>query len=65
MTSALHIICPHCDSINRAPREKLRERGKCGSCHRAFYEGRPAALDSAARFDKHAKGSDIPALVDF
>ena len=65
MTSALHIVCPHCDSINRVPRERLRERGKCGSCHRALYEGRPAALDSAARFDKHAKRSDIPVLVDF
>ena len=65
MTSALHIVCPHCDSINRVPRERLRERGKCGSCHRALYEGRPTALDSAARFDKHAKRSDIPALVDF
>ena len=24
MTSALHIVCPHCDSINRVPRERLR-----------------------------------------
>src|SRR6267154_2611431 len=65
MTSALHIVCPHCDSINRVPRERLRQRAKCGSCHRPLYEGRPAALDSAARFDKHAKHSDIPLLVDF
>jgi thioredoxin 2 len=47
------------------PRERLRQRAKCGSCHRPLYEGWPAALDSAARFDKHAKHSDIPLLVDF
>ena len=65
MTSALHIVCPHCDSINRVPRERLRDRGKCGSCHRPLYEGQPTALDSAARFDKHVNHSDIPLLVDF
>src|SRR5258708_9040215 len=65
MTSALHGVCPHCDSVNRLPRERLRDHAKCGSCHRALYEGRPAALDNAARFDKHARHSDIPLLVDF
>jgi thioredoxin 2 len=61
MTSALHIVCSHCDSINRVPRERMRQRGKCGSCHRPLY----AALNSPARFDKHANHSDIPLLVDF
>ena len=65
MAGALHIVCPHCDSINRVPRERLCDRGKCGSCHRPLYEGRPTALNSAARFDKHATRSDIPLLVDF
>ena len=65
MADALHIVCPHCDSINRVPRERLRQGGKCGSCHRPLHERRPAALNSAARFDKHAKHNDIPLLVDF
>jgi thioredoxin 2 len=65
MTSALLIVGPHCDSINRVPRERLRQRGKCGSCHRPLYEGLPVALNSAARFDKRANHSDIPLLVDF
>ena len=65
MASALHVVCPHCDAINRVPRERLRDGAKCGSCHRPLYEGRPAALDSVGRFDKHAKHSDIPLLVDF
>ena len=65
MSGVLHIVCPHCDSINRVPRERRRDHGKCGSCHRPLYEGRPTALNSAARFDKHSIHSDIPLLVDF
>jgi thioredoxin 2 len=65
MVEALKIVCPHCDTINRIPRERLGDRGRCGACHKPLYEGRPAALDSAARFDKHANHSDIPLLVDF
>jgi thioredoxin 2 len=65
MSGALHIVCPHCDAINRVPHERLRERGKCGSCHLPLFEGRPAALDSVARFDRHARYSDIPLLADF
>jgi thioredoxin 2 len=65
MTDALHVVCPHCDTINRVPGERLRQSAKCGHCHRPLYEGKPVALDSAARFDRHAKHSDIPLLVDF
>jgi thioredoxin 2 len=65
MTELRKIVCPHCDTINRVPRERLGDRGKCGACHKPLYDGRPAALDSAARFDKHANHSDIPLLVDF
>jgi thioredoxin 2 len=64
MTIALHIVCPHCDAINRLPRERLRDGAKCGSCHRPLYEGQLAALDSVARFDRHATHSSIPLLVD-
>ena len=45
--------------------EPVRQGGKCGSCHLPLSEGRPVALNIVARFDKHAKHSDIPLLVDF
>jgi thiol-disulfide isomerase/thioredoxin len=45
--------------------EWMRDGAKCGSCHRPLYEGRPAALNSATRLDKHAKHCDVPLLVDF
>jgi thioredoxin 2 len=60
----LHIVCPHCDSTNRLPPERPAEAAKCGRCHRPLFEGEPVAL-SAARFDKHLAGNDIPVIADF
>lgn len=65
MTEALHILCPHCDTTNRVPRERLGAGGKCGACHRPLFEGKPLALNEPHRFAKHAEKSDIPLLVDF
>src|SRR4051795_3647192 len=64
MTASLHILCPHCDTINRVPREKLSAGGRCGQCHEALFEGHPVALDTA-RFERHLAKSDVPLLVDF
>jgi thioredoxin 2 len=68
MESALHIVCPHCDTINRVPREKLGAAGpgggRCGQCHEALFDAHPVALD-AARFERHLDKGDIPLLVDF
>src|SRR3954465_7500892 len=64
MTASLHILCPHCDTINRVPRDKLSAGGRCGQCHEALFEGHPVALDTA-RFERHLAKSDVPLLVDF
>jgi thioredoxin 2 len=64
MTETLHVVCPHCDAVNRLPRQKLTAGGRCGSCHRPLFEGHPVALDTA-RFRRHLEKSDIPLLVDF
>lgn len=64
MAEPLHVVCVHCDSVNRLPREKLGVGAKCGRCHRALFEGQPAALDQA-RFGKHLANSDLPLIVDF
>jgi thioredoxin 2 len=62
--ASLHVVCPHCDSVNRVPRAKLAAGARCGSCHSPLFEGRPVPLD-AARFDRHLEKSDLPLLVDF
>jgi thioredoxin 2 len=66
MTDALIVACPTCNTLNRAPREKLAAGagGKCGSCGAPLFGGHPVALN-AQSFETHATKSDIPLLVDF
>jgi len=64
MADPLHVICPACDTTNRVPRDKLAAGGKCGKCGQPLFAGRPLPLDGR-RFDRHAKGGDIPLLIDF
>jgi len=64
MSDALHIVCPHCHSVNRVPRERLASGGKCGRCKQPLFEGEPVNLDQT-NFAQHIQRSDIPVLVDF
>jgi thioredoxin 2 len=64
MSEPLHVVCPHCDSVNRLAAERLGGAAKCGRCHQALFTGEPVALD-AGRFDKHLARSDLPLIVDF
>ncbi len=65
MTDAVIVACPNCNTLNRAPRDKLAAGGgKCGNCGAALFEGHPVALN-AQSFETHAAKSDIPLLVDF
>ncbi len=64
MADALHVVCPHCDSINRVPQERLAAGPKCGRCKSPLFTGQPLAL-SAERFDRHVQRGDLPVLVDF
>lgn len=65
---SLHIVCPHCDAVNRLPArlpaERLAQEPVCGKCQRALFDGHPAEL-SGPRFLKHIERSEIPVLVDF
>jgi thioredoxin 2 len=64
MEDAAHVICPHCDTINRVPRAKLGQGAKCGNCRKALFEAHPLALDQA-RFERHLQKGDVPLVVDF
>ena len=64
MSDSLHIVCPHCDSINRLPAERLGSGGKCGKCSKPLFDGRPLEL-TAGNFTRHISKNDIPVLVDF
>lgn len=64
MSESLHIVCPHCDAVNRIPAARLGEGPQCGRCHRALFSGHPVEL-TAANFDKHVSRNDVPLVVDF
>lgn len=64
MSENLQIACPSCAAINRVPRARLNDLGRCGRCKTRVFTGHPVEL-TAANFDAHAEASDIPLLVDF
>jgi thioredoxin 2 len=66
MAESLLVACPSCNTLNRAPREKLAAgaSGKCGHCGAPLFGGHPVALN-AQSFETHAAKSDIPLVVDF
>ena len=51
MTDPLHLVCPHCNGVNRLPAERLAQQPKCGKCHQPLFQGHPMVLDEA-RFSR-------------
>jgi thioredoxin 2 len=64
MSEALHVVCPHCNAVNRIPAARLEQKPNCGNCHQPLFTGHPIAL-TAANFQTHVDRNDIPLLVDF
>ena len=44
MKNDLHLVCPHCQSINRVPTAKLSEHPNCGRCQQPLFTGEPIEL---------------------
>lgn len=64
MTDSKHIVCPHCQQINRVSIARLGDDPRCGKCKGALFSGKPTPL-TAAEFDRFVGRSDIPVVVDF
>jgi thioredoxin 2 len=64
MSVSKHIVCPHCDAVNRVPSEKLGAEPTCGKCKQSLFTAHPLELN-ASNFALHITRNDIPALVDF
>ncbi|MDO8346910.1 MAG: thioredoxin TrxC [Rugosibacter sp.] len=64
MSESLHIVCPHCDGINRVPSAKLSDHPVCGKCQSRLFNAHPVELN-AGNFNLHIERNDIPVLVDF
>ena len=61
---SLHIVCPHCESINRVASDRLDDRPRCGSCKQPLFVGEPVELREH-NFDRWIRRNDIPVVVDF
>jgi thioredoxin 2 len=64
MSDMVHVVCPHCDAVNRVPHDRLGQGAKCGKCHAPLFTGAPLALGEA-RFAQHTQRNDVPVVVDF
>ncbi len=64
MSDQIHIVCPHCQGVNRIPAARLSDHPKCGKCSQPLFQGRPLEVDEAA-FQRQIIRSDVPLLVDF
>lgn len=62
MADTQHIVCPHCAATNRVAAAR-RAEAVCGACKARLFDGAPHETDEAG-FDRHAKASDVPVLVD-
>jgi thioredoxin 2 len=62
--TALHIVCPNCQSVNRVAAGRDAGKGKCGRCHQPLFSGHPVAA-TAQSFDTHVRRNEIPVVVDF
>lgn len=64
MSESLHLVCPHCGTVNRIPATRLREHPNCGHCKRTLHTGQPLDL-TAEHLERLLGRGDIPVLVDF
>ena len=47
MSDSVHIVCPHCQSINPVPANKLAEQPNCARCQYPLFAGEPIELTTA------------------
>ncbi|MGB7489431.1 MAG: thioredoxin TrxC [Thermoanaerobaculia bacterium] len=61
---ALHIVCPHCNAVNRIQTSRMDDRPRCGKCKQPLFTGGPVTLNEG-NFERQITRNDIPVVVDF
>ena len=64
MAESQHIVCPHCNRVNRVATARLGDDPRCGNCKQGLFTGRPVSLDDT-NFDRFVSRTEVPVVVDF
>lgn len=64
MNDKVHIVCPHCNAVNRIPTTRLGDHPNCGKCKKPLFTGHPVELTDQ-NFARFIAKSDLPVVVDF
>ncbi|HEC12542.1 MAG TPA: thioredoxin TrxC [Acidiferrobacteraceae bacterium] len=64
MTQSTHVVCPHCDQVNRIPHDRLQQDPKCGGCKQVLFTKKPIELGNS-NFARYITNTGLPVVVDF
>jgi thioredoxin 2 len=64
MDSALELVCPHCQAVNRVAQGRLQDAPLCGKCGQSVLPAQPVNL-TAQNFSRFIERNQMPVLVDF
>ncbi len=64
MSTLQHVVCPHCNAVNRVAAARLADKPNCGKCHNPLFTSHATELTSSG-FQQHITRNDIPVVVDF
>ena len=64
MTSTVIVACNHCQTLNRAPDEKVVSGPNCGACGKPLFGQAPVQLKEST-FERQVMKTTIPVVVDF
>tara|TARA_R110002051_G_scaffold6713_1_gene32089 strand:+ start:32 stop:466 length:435 start_codon:yes stop_codon:yes gene_type:complete len=59
-----HVVCPHCQAINRVPATKLTAAAKCGKCAQQLFTAIPHELNGQT-VNKVIQKNQVLTIVDF
>ena len=64
MANPIHLVCPHCNAVNRISDERLSENPICGQCKSPLFSGKVLELNRI-NFERQISRNDLPVIVDF
>ena len=64
MSENIHLVCFHCQSLNRVPELRLKEDPRCGKCQAPLLTGQVVDL-TAQTFASFISQNELPVVVNF